>query len=435
VVPETAVNDIPASVRKDLKFENELREAYVDLSFRTIPLRLRLGRQQIVWGEADFFRLLDRVNALDLTWHLVWETELQHGWDQLRIPYWMIRFTYDLPKVGPISQTYLEGFWNPGDWRPGKFRFLPNSTWSLPFTDPLVFFPNGLEDSTIFRQGDYSRNPAENSQVGLRLGGFAGGLQFSLAYFYQRWAGDDGSAGAILRADLDPASATAALAAGKAPAEFIAPYTHTIGVSANYSDDEITGAVFKNEMLYELGVPFTDGDQPSPILPVLFGTAKRDMWKGLIGFDRPTWIRPFNKRSTFLVLGQFFWHHIVDNERFIPGQQTGFVGPLGPPLSPLGPDGAPVDKVRDWEVLMSLGATTFYKGGTIVPILIYVVDPLNSFTMMVFWGVDYYLTNWFIVNLGQRYFVNTTSDTVHDPWLLGASRGRSETQLRLTFQF
>jgi len=43
-------------------FENSLREAYVDIKFRG-NFSLRAGKQQIIWGESDGFRLLDRANA------------------------------------------------------------------------------------------------------------------------------------------------------------------------------------------------------------------------------------------------------------------------------------------------------------------------------------------------------------------------------------
>jgi len=36
-------------------------------------LRLRVGKQQLVWGEADLFRMLDRANPLDTSWHFVEE--------------------------------------------------------------------------------------------------------------------------------------------------------------------------------------------------------------------------------------------------------------------------------------------------------------------------------------------------------------------------
>lgn len=454
-VRDGSFNDIPGGARDALKWENVLREAYIDVDFDTIPLSLRLGRQQIVWGETDNFRLLDRVNALDLTWHLLQEIDIGRGWDQLRIPYWMIKWLYRLEDMGPISNAFLEGFWNPGDWYPNKRRFLPYSPWSLPVVNPIPEALSTLErDTVLFRQGDYTRNPEDNSQVGVRFSGFAAGINFTIAYLYQRWAGDDGSNSAFLRADLDPESALAALGRGELPAWYSTPYTHVFGVSGNYFE-EFTGSVLKSEMVYILGVPFNDGDKRSPIAPFdaqLFGITKRDMWQGVIGFDRPTWIRWLNKNSTWLILGQFFWHYIVDNERPV-GDQVGFVGNLspGPPATITTPlvrrDGTPcvtapfagckaVDRVRDWEMLMTLAATSFYLSGTLVPQITYVLDPVNSFNMEVAWSLDYYVTPNFIVNVAQKYFINTTEDPVYETWgVAGVNRGRSETQLRFTYQF
>src|SRR5262249_43547319 len=64
-----SLSGLPNAALDALKFENDLREAYADIKFRTIPLTVRAGRQQIVWGETDNFRMLDRANPLDLTWH------------------------------------------------------------------------------------------------------------------------------------------------------------------------------------------------------------------------------------------------------------------------------------------------------------------------------------------------------------------------------
>jgi len=57
------LNDYSKGARNALKFENQLREAYVDIKFRG-NFSLRAGKQQIIWGESDGFRLLglhDRV--------------------------------------------------------------------------------------------------------------------------------------------------------------------------------------------------------------------------------------------------------------------------------------------------------------------------------------------------------------------------------------
>ena len=140
----------------------------MDLAFKGAPLSFRIGRQQIVWGETDNFRLLDRVNALDLTWHLQQETEIGHSWDQLRIPYWGIKGLYQVGNLGPVNNGYLEAFWNPGTWQPNKRRFLPYSPWSNPIGSPIDYagvFPGGLASGTLYIQGDYARNIKENSRA------------------------------------------------------------------------------------------------------------------------------------------------------------------------------------------------------------------------------------------------------------------------------
>ena len=87
-------------------------------------------------------------------------------------------------------------------------------------------------------------------------------------------------------------------------------------------------------------------------------------------------------------------------------------------------------------MLATLAATSFYMSGTLVPQLTYVLDPVNSFNMEVAWSLDYYVTPDFIVNVAQKYFINTTEAPVYETWgVAGVNRGRSETQLRFTYQF
>jgi hypothetical protein len=445
--PVGSIDDIGIDTRKSMQFpENRLREFYVDLNFRHVPLSIRAGRQQIVWGETDNFRLLDRVNALDLTWHLQQEIEVQKGWDRIRIPYWMIKGLWRTGDIGPVRDSFIEAYWNPGDWYPNKRGFLPFYPWSLPLADPITpIFPNGVYKSTLFRQGDYERNPGENSQAGVRFVGFTAGVNYSLAYLYGRWAGDDGSNTAFLKPVFNE-EALQALTQGQLPAKYYVPYTHTIGLSANYFEEAFTEAVLKTEMVYIFGTPWQDADKPSPLPGQIFGVSKRDMWQGMIGFDRPTWIRWLNPNATWLILGQFFWHYLIDNEHAV-GDKIGFVGNLSPTMPLEGRGGGTcnlavpstckaTDTVRDWEALVTLAATSFYWGGSLVPQITYILDPVNKFNMEVFWSLDYYVTPSFIVNVAQRYFINTTDAPVYETWgVAGVNRGRSETQLRFTYQF
>src|SRR6266550_600741 len=405
--------------RDALKFDNQLREAYADIKLRNIPLTVRAGRQQIVWGESDNFRMLDRANTLDLTWHFQQEIPPPaYGWDEIRRPFWMIKFLYDVGDVWKLSQNFLEWYWNPGDWYPAKQAFLPRP-WGLPILNPLTNPVDGgfiggvcsnspfqftkgpnaglryctqlMSGTKLFEHGDYSRNPLDNSQVGVRYHAIAPfGLEFALVYFYQ---------------------------------------------------------------LFGSGMPFFDLAKETTIdNPALPGITKKNMWKGMLAFDRPTWIKSLNKKSTVFLTGQFFFHYLIDNpgcdaQRVFPFEKAKkaagecLVGALDLPSSVRnGSPGNPSyrDKLRDWETLFTLAAFTFYRGGSILPVLGVAVDPTNQFSMEPFWALDYVVRDDFVVNLAQRYFVTPRgrSTPIFDTWGLGGlNNSRSETELRLTYQF
>jgi hypothetical protein len=476
--------------RNALKFDNQLREFYADIKFRTIPLNVRAGRQQIVWGETDNFRMLDRVNPLDLSWHFQQELPPPGlGWDAIRRPLWMIKFLYDLGDLWRFSQSFLEWYWNPGDWMPARQAFLPRP-WGLPFYDPLTnpidgaFFDGPcltssrvvqhtgpragqpactrlMNGTKLFAKGDWDRNPMENSQVGVRYHGISPqGIEFTLDYFYQRWAGDDGTNYAPLRPvprtfddAVDQRRLRNLAGRGIFPAEFIAPYVHTIGASLNYAEEHYTQTVFRFETVYDVGIPFFDLGKVSILdTPALPGVRRKNMWKGMLAFDRPTWIRSLNRRATFFMSGQFFWHYLVNNPSCDPGAVAQLapatrarigsclVGAFDLPSSVRVPGASPVfrDKIRDWETLATLSTFTFYRGGSVVPTLGVAVDPVNQFSSEAFWAVDYVLRDDVVLNLAQRYFITPRghSTPIFESWGLGGLlAGRSETSLRVTYQF
>jgi hypothetical protein len=96
------------------------------------------------------------------------------------------------------------------------------------------------------------------------------------------------------------------------------------------------------------------------------------------------------------------------------------------------------DKIRDWESIFTLAAFSFYRGGSIVPVAGMAVDWVNQWNMEPFFTIDYVLRDDFVINVAQRYFVTPTghSTPIFETWGLGGlNHGRSETELRLTYQF
>ena len=65
------------------------------------------------------------------------------------------------------------------------------------------------------------------------------------------------------------------------------------------------------------------------------------------------------------------------------------------------------DKIRDWESIFTLAAFSFYRGGSIVPMLGLAVDPVNQWNMETFWAVDYVVRDDFVVNLGAALLHHT----------------------------
>ncbi|HSQ01160.1 MAG TPA: DUF1302 family protein [Candidatus Dormibacteraeota bacterium] len=511
--------------RDALKFENTLREAYVDLDFAEVPLSFRLGRQQVIWGESDQFRLMDIINPIDTTWHLQ-----QEPWDKLRIPLWLVKGIWDMGDLGPISNAFTEVVWNPGDYQPGnKVEFLP-APWALPIPNPVrsgqILFPspqNALLLSSVFnlqgtsfRQGDFARNPWEASDIGLRFHGITDiplfhmqGLEFTANYLYSRGRGIGAVQGApfglkikkiVVPANLVPANAIRQTSDPNSPpatfvglpvypakvtAEFIHPYTHVFGMTANYFEGNYTNTVYRMEMAYQLGAPFqsafvkdrphvvdTNGEEQAQIFPL--GFTKRDVWAGMLGFDRPTWIRFLNPRATWFITGQFFWSYVNGTWSKLRGSiltadELPYISP--PRNSILGGrlkngvgqwgngqfagqiertqsfcDGEACgafnmingngDKFLQWEMLTTLAATSFYAGGTIVPTVAIAIDPMNR-NFLAQLSCDYFVTNDLIVQLRENFYNDLGSGRPSlDPWGAGGLNARrDETGLKITYQF
>ena len=81
-----------------------VREVYAELAFG--DTFLRLGRQQIVWGKTDAFRLQDNINPIDLGYHNVFP-ELE----ERRIPQLALDAVQRFGEVGPLQDVSLEFAW------------------------------------------------------------------------------------------------------------------------------------------------------------------------------------------------------------------------------------------------------------------------------------------------------------------------------------
>jgi len=85
-----------------------VREAYFDIRwFWHGQNWLRLGKQQVVWGKADFFRLQDTVNNVDFAQHFNVEP-----FEDTRTPNWAASLQHRFGDIGPARDVALTGVWN-----------------------------------------------------------------------------------------------------------------------------------------------------------------------------------------------------------------------------------------------------------------------------------------------------------------------------------
>lgn len=473
-----------------LKFENSLREAYVDLKLARLPVSFRLGRQQVIWGESDQFRLMDIWNPLDTTWHFQ-----QESWDNIRIPLWLGKGLWDIGELGPLSNTFLEVVYNPFDFQPNaKLDFMP-TPWGVPIPNPVrqgqvqklgpsnsYIMPVFDLQGTNFRHGDFNRNPEDASEVGARFHFVTPqGLELSANYLWARARG----VGANSPLGVKIFSATTCLQGANSnpnpkcfsgvfddgngnlinvgtanvAAKIMYPYNHIFGLTGNYFEGDYTSAVLRFETAYVTGEPYQTVEPTKlvPGAPINFD--KRDSWAGMIGFDRPTWIRAINSKATWFLSGQFFWSYIPGNVSFLRGSSgasnDAYITPsagFGSKSSGFGtwrtgPFAGLTERLQDatvagddvvhrWEHLITFAGTSFYRSGTIVPFIANAWDPVDD-NDEILWNVDYYYSNNFIITLEQKFFTTYGSHAPsNDPWFAaGRFDRRDETGIKLTYQF
>jgi len=144
--------------------ELELREFYVETSVG--ETYLTLGKQQVVWGQADGLKVLDVVNPQDFREFVL------DDFEDSRIPLWTVNAEI------PIKALTLQLLWIPDL----TYHNIPefDATYAFESNVPTAppFIPFAINDF------DRPNNPLKDSDVGARLSAFVGGWDLTLNYFY-----------------------------------------------------------------------------------------------------------------------------------------------------------------------------------------------------------------------------------------------------------
>jgi hypothetical protein len=170
----------------DNTFKQIMRELYVDIN--TPALDIRIGKQMIVWGEIDGFRLLDLVNPFDLREFIL------DDYEDSRIPQWSLDVKWRFMPYKP--DQFLEFVFIP-DFE-GNQIMREGSQWEV---DEVKIYHAGdrsfqyVDDNDLFGPDYHYENkysdPGQsfkNANMGVRFSGLAqmnrGALAYSLSYFY-----------------------------------------------------------------------------------------------------------------------------------------------------------------------------------------------------------------------------------------------------------
>ncbi len=364
---------------------------------------VKVGKQQVVWGRTDLFRVLDVINPVDYSRNNIYD-ELE----DIRIPMWIATAEYRMGPSEMMQDRNVQFVWNFDKFRPNNlgqcgqpnaildascfFRGMAN-LWDnggtvanfafggLAATD---FGPNqiGIRDVNL---PDWSLS---NTQFGVKFEGVTqGGISFSLNALTFRSqlpslrAMTSGSTNMFI--NTPQTSNDTHLVAF----DVYYPRVNLIGGSLDLEAESI-GAAIRLEGALTDGEEFANSAQPR-----LYSQNK--VWRSVIGIDRPTFIPWINPRRTTLISGQLFWQHIFDHEYYKKGERT---DPNGQ-TNTLGAVGMP-----DWEdnVIGTLLIKAFLMNDRLSPELILARD-FRSRTHVIAPKVEWSVTDNLKLTLGGSF--------------------------------
>ncbi|HZR81526.1 MAG TPA: DUF1302 family protein [Candidatus Binatia bacterium] len=289
---------------------NRLFLAFVD--WEQGPLFIRFGRQNLVWGETDAFRLLDNINPIDASFGGFF-IDL----DERRVPLDMLRASWNFGTVGPIDQAFLEGyvaFDRNVAFVPGA---PPGSPWYPPLGPPTGLLLAKLEAPNL---------TVHNLRGGGRFVFNVGDYTFTLASYQTVF-----DLPAVRFRASSPNDPGFVPNISQITADTYGPLVWVNGASTTTALPSLRSVVrgevawFKDEALFrgptEAGFPgkgLTGQLVTDFVAPVLAGTfdtvTRKDTYNMALGWDVNLPIDWINSRDSVFLTTQVFYRHIFDRD-------------------------------------------------------------------------------------------------------------------------
>lgn len=382
-----------------------VRELYTKKTFALEDgkdLFLKVGKQQVVWGRTDLFRVLDVINPVDYSRNNIYD-ELS----DIRIPMWIAQAEYRMGASDTMQDRNLQFVWNFDQFRANNlgqcgtpnvildagcfFRGMAN-LWDNGGT--VANFANGVFATDFGPHQIGIRNvylpkwTLSNTQLGAKYEGVtSSGLSFSLnALTYRsqlpslRSINGNGTQNPFYPAGGN--NGNSGVGGNGAPVSSLIafdmhfPRVNLIGGSMDFQIPS-AGAAVRMEAAYTKGEEFANTARSS-----LYSA--NDVFRAVVGVDRPTFIPFISETSATLISGQIFYQHIFNHEWH---------------TSPLGPVGMP-----DWQdnFIATLLIKGFLKNGTVSPQVIFAHD-FQANATAVAPQVEWNYSNDLKVTLGANY--------------------------------
>jgi hypothetical protein len=293
--PKVYRDDVPPSLQKTTR--QQIFEAWGDVRIFG-ALNIRVGRQNLSWGQTNGFRLLDQINPLDNSFG-----GFLLSLDERRRPLNMVRATLSLPTfpdwgiydlavqgfIAPDSRLPVAGAAPPTPWGTGG---APQPAESIPtLISSIGEF--GAPTDTVLQRPDKS---LEDSRAGVRLLMTRNDASFSLAYL-STYSDAPTVSYEFAPNGVDPVIKL------RFPNVQILGMTGSMPIPGTY-------AVLRGEVAGFFGEPFFIEEQN-------FAAGKRypkrDVIRGVIGLDHAHWIRFLNPNNTINFGFQQFYSNIQGN--------------------------------------------------------------------------------------------------------------------------
>lgn len=421
-VAESSVN-----LQDDVYDDEEIRELWVqgDLTDST---NIKVGRQQVVWGETDFFQLMDVVHGYDFRWRSFLEPENE----ELRKPLNMVNLTQQFSGLnGGLQVLYIPGQLNDDEDRGNNYD-IEGGRWANNPNKGITFASAPFGANVPYNY-DHPDADMDDDSYGIRWRGLAGDWGYSVAWFHGPNPNPMANPNPALnpgQPQLQTGPYEGVYEGGPSEAgEFIYPYIDVFGVTANnyFAGPDL---VFSTELAYIPNAPYNVGIYGSAegpgcgLFPGFCGIEEKKLFRSMFRIDKQLDLQSYlaTSRPSFFT-AQLFNNWILDYEK--EEQLVNLAGFGG--------------RTKEFSSLLTVALTTNYANDQINPSLAIGSD-LTYGGGFVIPSIELAYGNHIRVRLEADIFFHDKDQDrplagFNDTNLFGYYSGNDQFLARLTYQF